>query len=85
MREHKGSTMAHGRNFRGPMNEAHNDLEAKGAIKSWKCEQSHRRLDTLCYVIDHTVKAKTKVEATPVKRAGVACRVICQSIQFKQS
>ena len=72
LKEYMGSTMGQDSKFRDLMNKAHHELKAKGAIKGWKFEQSHRRLDTLCYVIDRKVKPKKKVDAKTVKRAGAA-------------
>ena len=72
LKEYMGSTMGQDSKFRNLMNKAHDELKAKGAIKGWKFEQSHRRLETLCYVIDRKVKPKKKVEAKTVKCIGAA-------------
>jgi hypothetical protein len=62
LREYIGSSMAQDSKFRDMMNEAHDELKAKGAIRSWKFTQSHKRLDTLAYVVEHRRRPK------PVKK-----------------
>lgn len=71
LREYMGSTMGQDSKFRDLMNKAHNELKLKGAIKGWRFEQSHRRLDTLCYVIDRKVKPQKQVDANTVQCEGI--------------
>ncbi|MDR5813849.1 plasmid replication initiator TrfA [Caballeronia sp. LZ033] len=72
LREYIGSSMAQDSKFRDLLDFAHDELKAKGAIKGWRFEQSHRRLDTLCYVIDRKVKPRRKVDSKTVHRAVAA-------------
>ncbi|MDN7408013.1 plasmid replication initiator TrfA [Burkholderia vietnamiensis] len=69
LREYTGSGYAQDSKFRERMDEAHAELKAAGAIKNWKFEQSYRRLDTLCYVVDRKVKPRKKIPTKPVARA----------------
>lgn len=71
LREYLGSTMAADNKFRDAMDAAHEELKSKGAIKDWKFEQSHRRLDTLCYVVQRRVKKKLVVRTVARRTVAV--------------
>lgn len=69
LREFLGSSMAADNKFRDQMDAAHDELKAAGLLKGWKYDQSTRRLNSLCYIVERKVKPQ-KGYIKPAGKAG---------------